>query len=46
MKNIYLLLLFTFSLQLKAETKPINVVDLNFRMTAMSTHQMAYGFAE
>ncbi|WP_040281026.1 hypothetical protein [Psychroserpens damuponensis] len=46
MKQIYLLLLLTFSIQLKAETNPINVVDLNFRMTAMSTYQMMYGFAE
>ncbi|WP_298499795.1 hypothetical protein [uncultured Algibacter sp.] len=46
MKPIYLLLLLTFSLQLKAETNPINVVDLNFRMMAMTTQQMVYGFAE
>ncbi|MBU2920684.1 hypothetical protein KO504_04985 [Winogradskyella psychrotolerans] len=47
MKQIYLLLLLlTFSTQLKAETSPINVADLNFRIAPMSTHQMAYGFAE
>jgi hypothetical protein len=46
MKQIYLLLLLAFTTQLKAEIDPINVVDLNFRINAMSTHQMMYGFAE
>lgn len=46
MKKIYLLVLLTFSLQLQAEENLINVVDLNFRIHAMSTHQMTYGFAE
>lgn len=46
MKQIYLLLLLIFSIQLKAETNPINVTDLNFRMSAMSTYQLTYGFAQ
>jgi hypothetical protein len=46
MKQFYLLLIFTFSIQLQAQKKAINIVDLNFRMSAMSTHQLAYGFAE
>lgn len=46
MKQFYLLVLLTFSVQLQAETNPINVADLNFRMTDMSTYQVAYGFAE
>ncbi|QIJ89371.1 hypothetical protein C7H62_1562 [Mesoflavibacter sp. HG96] len=46
MKQIYLLLLLFFTIQIKAETNPINVADLNFRMSAMSTHQLAYGFAK
>ena len=46
MKQIYLLLLLVFSTQLKAETDPINIADLNFKIAAMSTHHMAYGLAE
>lgn len=46
MKQIYLLLLLFFTIQIKAETNPINVADLNFKMSAMSTHQLAYGFAK
>ncbi|WP_178988643.1 hypothetical protein [Winogradskyella schleiferi] len=47
MKQFYLLqLLLTISIQSQAETNPINVVDLNFRMSAMTTHELAYGFAE
>lgn len=46
MKQFYLLLLLIFSTQSQAETNPINVVDLNFRMSAMSIHQLAYGFAK
>lgn len=46
MKQIYLLLFLVFSTQLKAETSPINIADLNFRITAMSNHHLAYGFAE
>lgn len=45
-KNYLLLLLLTFSIQLQAETTPINVVDLNFRIQPMSIHQLAYGFAK
>lgn len=46
MKQFSLLLLLTLSIQLQAATTPINVADLNFRMSAMSTYQLAYGFAK
>ncbi|NRD24102.1 hypothetical protein HNV10_12650 [Winogradskyella litoriviva] len=46
MKQIYLLLLLAFTTQIKAETSPINVADLNFKIAAMSNHHLAYGFAE
>jgi len=46
MKQIYLLVLLAFSTQMKAEITPINVIDSNFRMMAMTTQQMVYGFAE
>jgi hypothetical protein len=46
MKQLYIIFLCLSSTFVNAQVESINVADLNFRMTAMSTHQLAYGFAE